>query len=295
MYDPVVFISVGIIILLIWELYLCPPPGMWCLCHFQLKPWRLPIYQRGPRYTAGSLWSPWKSKPEVVQATLPTKEQCCEDREYFRAFHISLVCLQTCPCTTALRSCRTACLASGGCSGDSMSSTDFHTASTACWGICVCTDVSKHKRLCVPMNQVYRPFSPLQTFWFWQGHKLGSTYGPGCSGRSPGGAPGTQTRVNTQQMWIIEIEGLFVCIIRLKNFFFSTHLDDVGRNDKLRRFAVALFTWRPWSSQSKDPLHLVPETFFAWLLIHCWVKLSNYSQSWADSYRGKTRRGHNSY
>lgn len=69
--------------------------------------------------------------------------------------YISLMCLQTCPCITALRSCRTACLASGGCSGDSMSSTDFHTASTACWGTCVCTDFSKHKGLSVPLHQTY--------------------------------------------------------------------------------------------------------------------------------------------
>lgn len=62
------------------NIYLCPPPGMWCLCHFQLKPWKLPAYQRGLRCTAGSLWSHWKSKPEVGRATHPIKRQTyCEE------------------------------------------------------------------------------------------------------------------------------------------------------------------------------------------------------------------------
>lgn len=58
------------------------------------------------------------------------------------------------------------------------------------------------------------------------------------------------------------IKHFFVCFVWVV-FLGSTHLDDVRRNDKLRRFAVTLFTWGAWSSQSKDPLHLVPETLFA--------------------------------
>lgn len=40
----------------------------------------------------------------------------------------------TCPCTMDLSRWSTACLASAGRSGCSMSATTFHTASTACWG-----------------------------------------------------------------------------------------------------------------------------------------------------------------
>lgn len=72
----------------------------------------------------------------------------------------------------------------------------------------------------------------------------------------------------------------FVCVYDNAVFylyfflFCSTHLDDVRCNDKLRRFAVTLFTWGAWGSQSKDPFHLVFQTLFAWLLIHCWMNWS---------------------
>lgn len=90
----------------------------------------------------------------------------------------------------ALSSCRTACLASGGCSGDSMSSTAFHTASTACWGTRAHTDIDKHRRKHVLLYQKYHiADSPPQTFLFWQDHIHGSSCEPGCSDRNPGGAP----------------------------------------------------------------------------------------------------------
>lgn len=54
------------------EFYLCPPPGMWCLSRSQLRPWRLPAYQRGPRCMVGSLWSPWKSRLSEGRAARPS-------------------------------------------------------------------------------------------------------------------------------------------------------------------------------------------------------------------------------
>lgn len=64
---------------------------MWCLCHFQLKPWKLPAYQRGLRCMAGSLWSPWKSKPVVGRATHPIQRQtlyCEEGKKAWTRFKI---------------------------------------------------------------------------------------------------------------------------------------------------------------------------------------------------------------
>lgn len=55
----------------------------------------------------------------------------------------------------------------------------------------------------------------------------------------------------------------FVCVYDKEFLFWSTNLDDVRRDDKLRRSAVTLFTWGALSSQAKDPLHLVPKTLFA--------------------------------
>lgn len=74
------------------EFYLCPPPGMWCLSRSQLRPWRLPAYQRGPRCMVGSLWSPWKSRLSEGRAARPKNSEYTlwSDSNYYRSLCHSL-------------------------------------------------------------------------------------------------------------------------------------------------------------------------------------------------------------
>ena len=48
----------------------------------------------------------------------------------------------------------------------------------------------------------------------------------------------------------------------------SAHLDDVCGNNKFRWFAITLFAGGARCPQTKDPLHLVPQTLLALLFIH---------------------------
>lgn len=66
---------------------------------------------------------------------------------------------------------------------------------------------------------------------------------------------------------------VWVCMNMQRHSLSSAHLDDVSRNDELRRFGFTLFARWPWGSQPKDPLDLVLQTFFAGLFIHCYLEM----------------------
>lgn len=185
----------------------------------------------------------------------------------------------------ALSSCRTACLASGGCSGDSMSSTDFHTASTACWRTWAQKDFGNHEGPFAPLYPKYDslPLTSSNFFvlasshtWFNIRTRLLRPH----SGWSSWKKKKRRRRIKMQ----ITMGG-GICVYGPVS---SSHLDDVSCNDKLRRFRVTLFTLRPWWSQSKDPLHLVLETLFAWLFIHGLRLKCEKVQSWHMSARAKS-------
>lgn len=186
---------------------------------------------------------------------------------------VCVVCPCTCPCMMALSSCRTACLASAGCSGDSMSSTAFHTASTACWK----THTHVHtqvfdRRLHVLLDRNKRHPEQTHLLKFFRFGKITDVV------HHANAVAQTAVRVELlknikavtqcKTWWGGELKHVWVCMNMHRRSVSSTHLDDVSRNDKLGRFVVTLFARWPRGSQPKDPLHLVLETLLAWLFIH---------------------------
>lgn len=246
---------------------------MWCLCHFQLKPWKLPAYQRGLRCMAGSLWSPWKSKPEVGRATHPIKGRTyCEEGN--KARPRSNVLISSCgfrpapvwlPSEAAgqrvwlqVAALETACLPRISILPPLRA--EEHE----------CTEILANLKDLVCQGIRFINYSGLTSSNFFVLARSHTWFNIRIRLLRP------QSGWSSCNQMIISAQNITLVCLYVWGFF-STHLDNVRRNDKLWWSAVALFIWRSWRSQSKDPLHLVPETLFAWLLVHCWINVESQS------------------